>query len=140
MPPLTRWLLKAAFLYLAAAFSAALLLVARLLWSLPLPASPLSNLFFHLFMVGWLSQLIFGVVYWMFPVFSRDRPRHSPRLGRLTFGLINGGILLWIVAEVVVFYRHEPLWAWLRVLAAVIQFLGALTFVYNSWGRVKGRD
>ncbi|MCA9972495.1 MAG: hypothetical protein KC425_19875, partial [Anaerolineales bacterium] len=77
MPPLTRWFIKSAIVYLAAALLLAVVLA--LPGSVPLPAFVrlLNPAFFHLFLVGWVTQMIFGVIYWMFPIVSRARPRGS---------------------------------------------------------------
>jgi hypothetical protein len=31
--------------------------------------------YLHLFMIGWVTQMIFGVAYWMFPRVSKENPR-----------------------------------------------------------------
>ncbi|MFN8404710.1 MAG: hypothetical protein U0V48_14315 [Anaerolineales bacterium] len=66
MPTLTRWFLKAAILYLLFA------LVAGIALAFP-STSPISGFFpayFHMLTFGWLTQLIFGVAFWMFPKYS----------------------------------------------------------------------
>jgi heme/copper-type cytochrome/quinol oxidase subunit 1 len=37
--------------------------------------------YFHLFLVGWVTQMIFGVIYWMFPIITRTRPRGNAGRG-----------------------------------------------------------
>ncbi|MFT3895418.1 MAG: hypothetical protein QM730_27655 [Anaerolineales bacterium] len=64
MPPLTRWFLKAALVYLILALCAGILL------ALPDPIAGLFPVYFHLLTFGWLTQLIFGVALWMFPKFT----------------------------------------------------------------------
>jgi len=36
------------------------------------PLYAFNPVFFHLFMVGWVAQLIFGVVFWMFPLVRKS--------------------------------------------------------------------
>lgn len=63
MPTLTRWFLKAALIYLILALCAGILL------SMP-GETLISRLFptyIHILAPGWLTQLIFGVAFWMFP-------------------------------------------------------------------------
>lgn len=105
----------------------------------PLAAAALAPIFLHLFMWGWVTQLIFGVVYWMFPKHSRQQPRSSEALWVVTFWSFNIGLLLRLIGEPLHLLRPEALWAWLAVLAALLQWLAAMVFVVNSWGRVKGR-
>lgn len=136
MPPLTRWFVKTSFIYLALALIAGLLLQLQS----PLKLTALGVLFpvyIHLFVLGWLTQLIFGVVFWMFPKQSVEKPRGNEDLGWWTYALLNVGLLLRVFAEPVNSLHPSPLSGWSLVLSASIQFLAGLLFVVNSWGRVK---
>ena len=88
-------------------------------------------------MFGWLTQLIFGVVFWMFPKYSADQPRGSNLLGWWTYGLLNAGLVLRAIAEPFNSLSPGPTSGWLLVAAALIQFLAGLAFVTNTWSRVK---
>jgi len=48
--------------------------------ALPPALGALQPLYFHLLMAGWVTQLIFGVVAWMFPQYSSEQPRGNERL------------------------------------------------------------
>lgn len=136
MPSLTRWFVKTSFLYLALALIAGLLLEiqsARKLTSL----GGLFPVYIHLFVFGWLSQLIFGVVFWMFPKYSTERPRGSETLGWWTYALLNIGLILRVFAEPIDSIQPNLFTGWTLVLSATLQFLAGLLFVINSWGRVK---
>jgi hypothetical protein len=136
MPPLTRWFIKTSFIYLILALVTGLLLILQstLQWTVPAGLFPV---YIHLFVLGWLTQLIFGVVYWMFPKYTNEKPRGSESLGWWTYALLNTGLLLRVLAEPIQSLQPNPLSGWTLVAAAVIQFLAGLTFVINSWGRVK---
>ncbi|HZD58520.1 MAG TPA: hypothetical protein VE136_17435, partial [Anaerolineales bacterium] len=67
MPTLTRWFVKSSLVFLVAALITGLGLSADSLWTLPAFVGTLTPVYFHLFLVGWVTQLIFGVVFWMFP-------------------------------------------------------------------------
>jgi hypothetical protein len=136
MPPLTRWFVKTSFVYLALALIAGLLLELQPALGLPSLVG-LFPVYIHLFVLGWLTQLIFGVVFWMFPKHSVETPRGSERLGWWTYALLNLGLLLRVVTEPVNATQPNPFSRWILVLSAVIQFLAGLLFVANSWGRVK---
>lgn len=136
MPKLTRLYIKSAFVYLAAALALGL--------ALALPSSGRSPLllgltpaYFHLFMVGWVTQMIFGVIYWMFPIVSRAAPRGDERVAWAAFYLLNAGLLLRVVGEPLVSVRGAGPIGWLLVLSAALQWLGAVCFVVNAWPRVK---
>ncbi|MBZ0254104.1 MAG: hypothetical protein K8I02_12260, partial [Candidatus Methylomirabilis sp.] len=81
MPTLTRWFVKTALLSLVAALALGALLAAQAAFDLPERIGLLAPLYFHLFLVGFVAQLIFGVAYWMFPKASKERPRGSEALG-----------------------------------------------------------
>lgn len=138
MPTLTRWYLKTALLYLLAAFVLGLLLAARSLVDLPPILAGFSPVYFHLFMVGWVTELIFGIVFWLFPKFSREQPRGREWLGWSTYALLNAGLLLRAVAEPQNSRAPGEVWGWLLVVSAVFQWTAALLFVVNTWPRVHG--
>ena len=139
MPPLTRWHIKSAFVSLAAAMTLGVALALAPVTDLPNWVTYLSPAFFHLIMVGWVTQMIFGVIFWMFPIITRARPRGSERLGWATYGLLNGGLLLRVVAEPANALVPGSSWGWVLVASALMQWLAAVFFVVNSWPRVKER-
>jgi cbb3-type cytochrome oxidase subunit 1 len=139
MPPLTRWFVKAGFIYLLAALLTGVALMARPLWDSPPVMGALNPVYFHLFLLGWVTQLIFGVVYWMFPKYSQQNPHGNERLWLAVFGLLNVGLVLRVLGEPLRATSPSPMWGWLLALSAVLQWLAGMGFVLNTWGRVKGR-
>ena len=137
MPAVTRWFIKTSLVCFVAALLVGIALMAQAGLSLPAPVASLGPVYFHLFMVGWITQLIFGVVYWMFPKYSREKPRRSERLAWATFWLLNAGLLLRVVGEPLQAARPEAGWGWLLAVSAVLQWLAGLGFVSNTWARVK---
>lgn len=136
MPRLTRYFIKTAMIYLAAALLLGAILASRSLVTLPPLFNAMGPVYFHAFLVGWITQLIFGVAFWMFPVLNKERPRGSERLGWASFILLNTGLALRVVAEPLNGLRPQTIWGWLLVLSSLLQWLGGLCFVINSWGRV----
>lgn len=137
MPLITRLFVKTGLLYLAAAFVVGCLLALRPLLPLPAFVAGLTPVYFHLFMVGWVMQLIVGVAYWMFPKWSRLLPRGHDGLALATYALLNIGLLLRVIAEPAQSVSDWQGWGWLIVLAALLQWLGGLAFIANTWPRVK---
>jgi hypothetical protein len=137
MPPLTRWFIKSALLFFVAALIVGLALAANSVWRISAWLAALGPIYFHLFLVGWITQLIFGVVFWMFPKWSTQHPRGSDSLGWATFWLINLGLLARVVSEPLHTLQPAPLWGWLLVGSALLQWLGGMAFVANTWNRVK---
>lgn len=99
----------------------------------------LSPAFFHLIMVGWVTQMIMGVVFWMFPIITRARPRGYEGLGWTVYVLLNAGLLLRVLCEPLNALNPRGWWGWGLVASAVFQWLAAVFFVFNSWPRVKER-
>ena len=99
MPLLTRWYIKTALLYLIAALLLAIILALPISISLPPFVRAMHPAYFHLFLVGWVTQMIFGVMYWLFPIISRKRPRGNETLGWVSFLLLNVGLLLRVFVE-----------------------------------------
>lgn len=137
MPPITRWHIKTALGYFVAALGVGVALSLRAITDLPPVFGLLGPVYFHLLMVGWVTQLIFGVALWMFPKFSPDQPRGNERLNWAVYGLLNVGLLLRVVAEPLLALEAHPLLGGMVALSAVLQWLAGIGFVVNLWRRVK---
>ncbi len=136
MPTLTRWFIKTSFVYLALALITGLLLAAQSLFSLT-AFGGLFPIYIHLLVFGWLTQLVFGVVFWMFPKYSTAKPRGNEALGWWTYSFLNAGLIMRAIAEPIQSVQPNPFAGWTLVGAAVIQFCAGLAFVLNSWNRVR---
>ncbi len=139
MPALTRYFIKTALIYLAAALLLGVLLAAHSTFDLPAEFAALSPVFFHLFMVGWVTQLIFGMLFWMLPKHSKEQPRGNEKLVWAAYILINVGLVLRIVGEPLNAVRSDLGLGWLLALSALLQLLGGWAFILNAWPRVKVR-
>jgi hypothetical protein len=137
MPALSRWFLKSALAYFVGALLLGVAVAMPAVFAVPPAVLALGPVYFHFFMVGWVSQLIFGVVYWMFPRYSKDKPRGSEPLGWATYGLVNSGLVLRTVGEPLHALQPAAGWGWLLALSAVLQWLAGMAFALNTWGRVK---
>lgn len=139
MPRLTRYLIKTAFVYLAVALVLGLLLTARAAFDLPAEIAAFSPVFFHVLMVGWVTQLIFGMLFWMLPKYSKEQPRGSERLAWAAYLLLNVGLILRIVGEPLIVLQPEWGSGWLVLTSAILQLLGGWVFIVCFWPRVKER-
>jgi hypothetical protein len=137
MPPLTRLFIKTALAYLALALLAGLARSLPPSEALPVFFAYLTPVYFHLFMAGWVLQLIIGVGYWMFPKHTREQPRGNEALAWAAYGLLNAGLALRVVAEPLHAMQPHPAWGWALALSAVLQWLGGMAFVANAWPRIK---
>jgi hypothetical protein len=139
MPLLTRWYIRSAFVYLAAALLLAILLALLLSMNVPVFIRAMNPAYFHLFLVGWVTQMIFGVIFWMFPIITRAQPRGNERLGWASYILLNVGLLLRVVAEPLTAVRPETGVGWLLAVSALLQWLAAVLFVILAWPRIKDK-
>jgi len=136
MPPLTRWFIKASLVFFVLALITGVAQALRGSISLPL-LNFLGPVYFHLFMLGWVAQLIFGVVFWMFPKYSMQKPRGNEMLGWATFWLLNSGLILRVIGEPLNALTPGTAIGWILVASAILQWLAGLAFFANTWSRVK---
>jgi|SRR5450759_499689 heme/copper-type cytochrome/quinol oxidase subunit 1 len=139
MPPLTRYFIKTALIYFVAALLIGVLLLARSAIDLPVEIAALSPVYFHLLMVGWVTQLIFGMLFWLLPKYSKERPRGNERLVWVAYILVNVGLVLRIIGEPIVSIKPEWGFGWMLMLSALLQLIGGWAFISNAWSRVKER-
>jgi hypothetical protein len=139
MPAVTRWFIKAGLAYFVAALLIGVALTAPGVLPVPPSIAVWGPVYFHFFMVGWVAQLIFGVVYWMFPRYTREQPRGSETLALATFILLNAGLVLRAIGEPVNSLWPGPFWGGVVALSALLQWVAGMTFVLNTWTRVKER-
>lgn len=137
MPLLARWYVKTALIYLGAALLVGAVIAVGPMLGLVGVAGALWTTYLHLLVVGWLTQLIFGVAIWLFPRYSRERPHGRMRLAALAYVLLNGGLLLRAVAEPGLFWSPAPGWRWVLAASATLQWLAVLFFVGFVWRRVR---
>jgi len=131
VPLLSRWFIRTGLLYLLVALTTSL--VQALTASGTTIAWPT---YLHLLVVGWLTQLIFGVAYWMFPRYQTGLGLRFERLGWICYGCLNLGLLLRVAAE----SGPENSWqAGSFVVSALLQLIAGWLFVGTTWPRVRGR-
>ena len=99
MPKLTIWFIRSAVACLITSLMIGVALALGTVFQLPPIFSTLRPTFFHLFMFGWGTQLIFGVAFWLFPKFSKTQPRGNEVLWWITFWGLNIGLLLRVISE-----------------------------------------
>ena len=139
MPIVTRWFIKTSLLFFLAALVVGLAQAAQPVLSLPPWVAVLGPVYIHLLVVGWITEIIFGVAYWMFPKYSRERPRGSDVLAIASYALLTAGLVLRVIGEP--FHSWQPAagLGWLLASSAVLQWTGGVAFILNTWPRVKER-
>jgi hypothetical protein len=132
MPKITRYFIKAAMLYFAAGLLTSFLISARKPLNLPLFVDGMTPTYLHMLVVGWITQLIIGVAYWMFPKFSKASPRGDERIGWAVFILLNVGLLLRVIGEPFNI-------GWMLLISAIFQLFAIWMFIIVIWPRTKER-
>lgn len=133
MPKLSRWFIKSSLVYFVLAVACSVLLATQRGFTVMLQPA-----YFHLFMVGWITQMIIGVSFWFFPRYTRERPRGHEKPGWLAFWLLNIGLPLRAIFEPwSAAHPGEPSWG--LALSAVLQWGAGMAYVVMIWGRVKGK-
>lgn len=135
MPTLTRWYIKSGLVYLILA----VIMGASIKTSFSESSyfSKLTPVYYHFFMVGWVTQLIFGISFWMFPRYTREKPRGNETLAWITFALINIGLLLRAISEPMSMSSPSVFWGIMMVVSGILQWLAAFGYVVHIWYRIK---
>lgn len=135
MPKVARLFIKTGLIY----FLCALLLgIAYEIHSLSFPG--MMPLFWHLLMVGWITQIIFGVSMWMFPGRTREEGFIAQKWAWLTYGLLNLGLIFRVIAEPVVSSSDMAVWDSLILLSGILQTAAAVTYTVELWPRVQSKQ
>lgn len=131
MPTLSRYFIKAGFVCLAGAMLAAIAGAAGI-WE-----GAFYFAYLHLLVLGWITQIIFGVALWLFPRQSKERPFGDVRPAWASFVLLNLGLLVRILFEPQ--SGRGGIVAWSLVTAAVLQWLAVVLFAVYIWRRVRSK-
>ena len=150
MPDTARVFVKASVVYLCVgAILGALMLINR--W---IPLGEVARLVrvshVEMLVVGWLTQLILGVAWWLFPPLKISRRGDAPlpvRRGQAqrgseplfwaTFLFLNAGVLLRSVFDPLYSLTGIDPFGVLTGVSGVFTFAAAVAFVVNMWGRVR---
>jgi len=164
MPAISRLFLKTGIVYLV--------LSLLLYLAMQMPGFGLGTLwrpvFYHMLMVGWITQVIFGVAIWMFPRVEAPATGSGPAAGTkgsmaghyATYALLNIGLLLrWIsepwldgawrfpeglarlpgVAPEFLTTAMNQVSVWILLLSGLMQLGAFLLFTRQIWPRIRGK-
>ncbi len=136
MPTITRWLIRAGILCLLAGLFIALVVAFPRFSDVAAAWRPA---WIHLLVMGWATQLIFGVSIWMFP---RRKPLNVTSidwLGWSCFAGTNLGLLLRVIAEPALALGSWSPAGTVLLVAALLQLLAVVSYVMLVWNRVAAR-
>ncbi|MTI87851.1 MAG: cbb3-type cytochrome c oxidase subunit I [Balneolaceae bacterium] len=134
MPLITRLFLKTGLIFFVVS-----LLLGIIQQIDALTVAALVPLFWHMLMVGWITQVIIGVSLWMFPGRIKDEKFHNQRWAWITYFLLNIGLILRVVSEPML--EVSGAWGWKITLAisAVLQFMALLSYIREIWPRIMSK-
>jgi hypothetical protein len=128
MPRLSVWFVRASLIYFLLGFTFGSLILAQKGISYYPPVWNLFPIHMEFLLIGWFAQLAMGVAFWILPRFSIGPSRGNQGLVRISFILINLGLLVGAL----------QLWFPVAVLIERIAEIGAgISFAIGLWPRVK---
>ncbi len=140
MPRPVRFFVRTGLIYFAASLLLGLAITGRSVLGLPGFVGSLFPTYLHLLVVGWVTQLIFGVSLWMFPAAESGDRYGNPRVLWSIWGTLNAGLLMRAVGEPgKLLTGSETFMSTVLVLSALLQWIAALLYTYSIWGRVRAR-
>lgn len=139
MPTLSRWLIKLGMLYLIVGLLMGVVMLAQPLMGWSPNLQLLRPVYLHFLFIGWATQLIMGVGYWMFPKYSKEKPRGSVAMGWFVLVCLNVGLVLRAISEPLAILNPQSVWGGLLAIAATLLLIAGWGFIGNIWGRIKER-
>lgn len=139
MPTLSRWFIKLGMIYLAVALLMGTLLLLQPVTGLAPGIQTLRPVYLHFLFIGWVTQIIMGVGYWMFPKYSKEQPRRSEKVGWAVLILLNIGLLMRAVGEPAVVLAPQAKLGWVLAVASLFLLMAGWGFIFNTWGRIRER-
>ena len=135
MPTLTRWYVKSSLFYFILAVIIGIGIKAG--FTDASQFSKFTQVYYHLFMVGWVTQLIFGISFWMFPRYTREKPRGNETLAWISFVLLNIGLLLRTFTEPLLISNPSQFLRSIVLFASIFQWLAGIGYIIYIWNRIK---
>lgn len=136
MPLSTRLFIKSGILYLIAG------IILSFISEIPdLGLSPLLlPVYWHMIVVGWITQIIIGVSYWMFPRAAKGKRNTDSKIILAVFITLNAGLLLRFIAEPFIpLISNNELIFWSIVISSILQLTAIILFIMEIWPRVRGK-
>lgn len=131
MPLITRLFLKTGLVYFMSS------LIVGILLQFPSIGIPnLVPLFWHMLMLGWVTQIIFGVSLWMFPGRIKEENFRNQRWAWLAYGFLNTGLILRVISEPLIITSNAAAWKVGLTVSAITQFIAVICYVIEIWPRV----
>lgn len=134
MPTIARLLIKSALIWLILGLFLGTYIYSPLAGRFAVVLLPV---FYHMIILGWVTQLIFGVAYWFFPKYSKDHPRGYERLIWISYIALNSGLILRAIGEPMAALSNSQFSEPILLISILLQWIAAAAFVINTWKRTE---
>jgi hypothetical protein len=135
MPAITRYFIKSGMIYfilgIICAFIAELPFVSTGALLLPV--------YWHMLVIGWISQIIMGVSIWMFPRTKKQRENIESFPAVASFWTLNAGLILRFMAEPFIPLFQGVMMTSVILISSLLQFAAVVLYLIEIWPRVQSR-
>ena len=136
MPPVSRFMIRAALIWLALGCS----IGGLMLWNKGVPFAPwlwyLRQSHIEMLLTGWIVQCTYGVAFWVLPRLNTTGYRGHTGPIWICSALLNGGVILRLVDGLLESIGQSIPAPFLSGMAILLQLLGVLLFVLSIGGRI----
>jgi hypothetical protein len=134
MPPITRWFIKAGIFWFVTGVILAFIAQLPVLST----GSLLLPVYWHMLVIGWITQIIMGVSIWMFPRKKRDRLKNQSGFTVASFLLLNSGLVIRFLSEPFLpVLQEDPIVIVSVVISSLLQVSGILFYTADIWPRLQ---
>lgn len=135
MPTSTRWFIRMGIIYFILGVILAFLSEFNSFSDISL-----LPVYWHMLILGWITQLIIGVSIWMFPRKHRDKKKRETILVWITFWALNIGLLLRFISEPIIHLYPENSWIeGILILSSLLQITAFLFYTAEIWPRLQSK-
>src|SRR5690625_1372960 len=142
MPRITRLFIKSGMIYFLAGIILALIAELPDVSTRKLLSSVYLRMlvYWHMSVLGWITQVIMGVSIWMFPRKQRGKRKEETFAANAAFWCLNIGLVLRFLAEPFLpFYFNESWIVLVIVLSSILQITAIGFYTAEIWPRVRPR-
>lgn len=94
--------------------------------------------YWHMLVIGWVTQVIMGVSIWMFPRKKRDQKKKENVLVWAAFWTLNTGLILRFISEPFLpLFRDNAIVTYSIILSSILQLTGVMCYIAEIWPRVQ---
>lgn len=93
-------------------------------------------IFWHMVMLGWITQIIIGVSLWMFPGRRKSETIRDNLNAYITYFGLNFGLLMRLIAEPQSVFYPSDVFSVMILMSALLQALAVIFYVREMWPRL----